>query len=91
MSAPDRTRKFTIPKRFSLRTAFAIEAGYVDAWQHSNARRSFERRVYRPRRPPLLRNRRGRIKQTPRSPLPQRETLGANTDTNPNPIRIFDD
>jgi len=30
----------------------AIEAGYVDAWQHSNARRSFERRAYRPRRAP---------------------------------------
>jgi hypothetical protein len=27
----------------------AIEAGYVDAWQHSNARRSPERRRYRPR------------------------------------------
>ena len=25
----------------------AIEAGYVDAWQHSNARRSLERRRYR--------------------------------------------
>jgi hypothetical protein len=25
----------------------AIEAGYVDAWQHSNARRSLERRAYR--------------------------------------------
>ena len=27
----------------------AIEAGYVDAWQHSNARRSFERRRHQPR------------------------------------------
>jgi len=27
----------------------AIEAGYVDAWQHSNARRSPERRRHRPR------------------------------------------
>jgi hypothetical protein len=27
----------------------AIEAGYVDAWPHSNARRSFERSAYRPR------------------------------------------
>jgi hypothetical protein len=27
----------------------AIEAGYVDAWQHSNARRSLERRLHRPR------------------------------------------
>jgi hypothetical protein len=26
----------------------AIEAGYVDAWQHSNARRSFERRRHQP-------------------------------------------
>ena len=71
----------------------AIEAGYVDAWQHTNARRSPERRAYRPRRAPrppgplaLLRNRRGQINtQTPftattRSPLPQRETPGANTD-----------
>jgi hypothetical protein len=54
----------------------AIEAGYVDAWQHSNARRSFERRAYRPRTAPLLRDR--GANQTPRSPLPRRETL--NTD-----------
>ena len=31
----------------------AIEAGYVDNWQHSNARRSVERKPYRPR--PLTR------------------------------------
>jgi hypothetical protein len=62
----------------------AIEAGYVDAWQHSNARRSFERRAYRPRRALLLRNR-GRVKQTPRCPLPQRGTLGANTETYTDP------
>jgi hypothetical protein len=27
----------------------AIEAGYVERWRHSNARRSLERRAYRPR------------------------------------------
>jgi hypothetical protein len=64
----------------------AIEASYVGAWQHSNASRSFDRRAYRPRRPPLLRSRRGRVNtQTPftattRSLLRQRETQGANTD-----------
>jgi hypothetical protein len=62
----------------------AIEAGYVDAWQHSNSRRSLERRAYRPRGAPrpaghlaLLRNRPGRVNtQTPvvaaiHSPLSQ--------------------
>ena len=46
----------------------AIKAGYVDAWQHSNARRSPERRAYPPRRAArpsgplaLLRNRRGQV------------------------------
>ena len=81
----------------------AIEAGYVDAWQHSNARRSFERRPYRPLRAPrpagqlaLVRNRRGRLNTptpvaaTIHSPPSQSTTLAADIDTS-NSQRIFDD
>jgi hypothetical protein len=62
----------------------AIEAGYVDAWQHSNARRSPERRRYRPR----ALTRRAPVGQP--SPPSQSTTLAANIDTS-NPQRIFDD
>jgi hypothetical protein len=58
----------------------ATEAGYVDAWQHSNARRSPERRRYPPR---ALTQRVPRIQLSP--PL-QSTTLATN-----NPQRIFDD
>ena len=48
----------------------AIEASYVATWQHSNARRSFERRAYRPRTASLLRHRPGQVTTETPSPNP---------------------
>ena len=60
----------------------AIEASYVATWQHSNARRSFERRAYRPRTASLLRHRPGQVTTETPNPTrsPHQETSGANPD-----------
>ena len=57
----------------------AIEAGYVDAWQHSNARRSLERRAYRPRA------------LTPKDSSLRLRSQPRSLPTSTQPQRIFDD